>query len=164
MQQRATTMKRHSAGQRTADLPLHRQQKRRGAAIVETAVTLPIFVLVVFGIVEFGRAMMVSQLLTNAAREGARKAVLTGSTNSEVETVVKDFLVSTLGISSGDITVTITITPEPGNPDPGNQLSSANTRDLCDIQVQVPFDKVSLTPGQFLMGKNLVGQCAMRRE
>ena len=47
---------------------------RGGAAIVEVAMTLPIFFLVVFAIIEFGRAMMVSQLLTNAAREGARKA------------------------------------------------------------------------------------------
>jgi len=141
-----------------------RTHRRWGAAIVETAVTLPLFFLVVFGIIEFGRAMMVSQLLTNAARQGARRGAISGSTNSEVETIVKDFLVSTLGVNADDITVTITITPAAGNPDPNNQLSNANMGDLCNILVEVNFDKVSLTPGSFLAGKNLVGQSAIQHE
>jgi Flp pilus assembly protein TadG len=46
--------------------------------LVEMALVLPVFMMVLLGIVEFGRAMMVSQLLANASREGARLAIVEG--------------------------------------------------------------------------------------
>jgi Flp pilus assembly protein TadG len=49
---------------------------RRGQAMVEFALILPILLLLVIGIVEFGRAWNISQTLTDAAREGARRSVL----------------------------------------------------------------------------------------
>ena len=49
-----------------------RRQDRRGAAVVEMALVLPIFFMVVLGIIEFGRAFMIGQLVTNAAREAVR--------------------------------------------------------------------------------------------
>lgn len=48
---------------------MHRSS-RAGAAAVEMAVVLPLFLLVVFGIVEFGRGMLVRELLANTARLG----------------------------------------------------------------------------------------------
>ena len=60
------------------------RKKRRGAAAVEFAVVAPIFLLLVFGMIEYGRMVMVQQVLTNASREGARVAVLDGSTAQQV--------------------------------------------------------------------------------
>jgi Flp pilus assembly protein TadG len=57
---------------------------RSGVAAVEFALVVPIFLLLVFGIIEFGRALMVQQVLVNASREGARQAVLDGATSAEV--------------------------------------------------------------------------------
>ncbi|MCA9071736.1 MAG: pilus assembly protein, partial [Planctomycetaceae bacterium] len=68
------------------------QSSREGTALVEMALVLPIFVAVTLGIVEFGRAMMVGQLVTNAAREGARLGIIDGSTNAEVRTSIEQFL------------------------------------------------------------------------
>jgi Flp pilus assembly protein TadG len=48
----------------------------RGAALLETALVLPLVLLVAVGIFEFGRAYQTWQVLTNAAREAARVAVL----------------------------------------------------------------------------------------
>jgi Flp pilus assembly protein TadG len=48
----------------------------RGAAAVEFALVLPLLLLILFGIIEFGRAWSVKQTLTDAAREGARIAVV----------------------------------------------------------------------------------------
>ena len=137
---------------------------RRGAALVEMALVLPIFLMVVLGIVEFGRAMMVSQLVTNAAREGARLAIVGGSTNSDVQNAINSFLAESVNVGSGDVTTTITITPASGNPNPNNQIASSNTRDLISVRVSVPFSKVSFIPGDFLEGKSLVGRASMRRE
>jgi Flp pilus assembly protein TadG len=48
----------------------------RGAAAVEFALVLPVIILLLFGIIEFGRAWNVKQVLTDAAREGARVAAV----------------------------------------------------------------------------------------
>ncbi|MDH3606693.1 MAG: pilus assembly protein [Acidimicrobiia bacterium] len=45
----------------------------RGAAMVEFAIIAPLLLLVVFGIIEFGRAYNAQNSLTHAAREGARE-------------------------------------------------------------------------------------------
>jgi Flp pilus assembly protein TadG len=49
----------------------------RGAAAVEMAIVLPVLILLVGGIIDFGRAFMTQVILTNAAREGTRVAVVT---------------------------------------------------------------------------------------
>ncbi|GLI38928.1 hypothetical protein GHYDROH2_24290 [Geobacter hydrogenophilus] len=45
--------------------------------MVEFALVLPLLMLLVFGMVEFGRAMYIKNMLNNAARAGARAAVVT---------------------------------------------------------------------------------------
>ena len=45
---------------------------KKGQTIIEFAMVLPILLLVLFGITEFGRAIMVSNVLSTASREGAR--------------------------------------------------------------------------------------------
>lgn len=50
----------------------------RGAVVVEFALVLPLLVIFVFGIVEFGRAYNAKIQLTSAVREGARTAALGG--------------------------------------------------------------------------------------
>jgi Flp pilus assembly protein TadG len=51
-------------------------KRDRGAAAVEFALLLPLLLLIVFGIVDFGRALNAQITLTQAAREGARLAAL----------------------------------------------------------------------------------------
>lgn len=53
---------------------LRRPSRRthRGQAIVEFALVLPLFVLIIFGLVDLGRAVYVNNSLAEAAREGAR--------------------------------------------------------------------------------------------
>lgn len=60
--------------------------------MLETAITLPLILLVSVGIFEFGRAYQVQQVLTNAAREGARIAVLPEYTDAQVTSVVRTYL------------------------------------------------------------------------
>lgn len=56
-----------------------RTRDERGAALVELALVLPVLVLFVFGIVEFGRAYNARIELTSAVREGARAGALGGN-------------------------------------------------------------------------------------
>jgi Flp pilus assembly protein TadG len=68
-----------TTSERPAPITLARRVRRllsgeRGTALIETAMTLPLLLLVSVGIFEFGRAFQTWQVLTNAAREGARLA------------------------------------------------------------------------------------------
>lgn len=55
---------------------------KKGQSIIEFAVVLPILLMVLFGITEFGRAIMVTNVLNTASREGARLAVVSSVSDS----------------------------------------------------------------------------------
>jgi len=48
----------------------------RGAALVEFTIILPLLIVLLFGIIEFGFLLYNQQMLTNAAREGARAGIV----------------------------------------------------------------------------------------
>ena len=52
-------------------------RQKRGQSVVEFALVFPLLLLVLFGITEFGRAWATQNVLTSAAREGARLAIVT---------------------------------------------------------------------------------------
>jgi len=58
-----------------------------GQALVEFALVVPVFVLLLLGIVEFARAWNIYEVLTDAAREGARTAVVDNPTVTEDDVV-----------------------------------------------------------------------------
>jgi hypothetical protein len=55
------------------------RRRGRGQALVEFAIVAPIFFLLLFSIIEFGRYVYTVQVLNNAAREGARYAIVHGA-------------------------------------------------------------------------------------
>jgi Flp pilus assembly protein TadG len=127
------------------------RNKRRGAAAVEFAIVLPVFVILVFGMIEYGRMVMVQQVITNASREGARSAVLDGATTSSVQSAVGTYLTNAQ-ISGGSTAV---------NPSP----SSAASGDPITVTVSIPFTAVSWLPSpMYLGGKTLSASTTMRRE
>ena len=126
--------------------------KRRGAAAVEFAIVAPLFFLLVFGMIEFGRMVMVQQVITNGSREGARIAVLDGATTDEVRTAVSTYLQS-----SAVAGASVTISPDPP--------SSAGYGEPVAVTVSVPFSQVSWLPSpMFLAGSTMTATSVMRRE
>src|SRR5256885_13823689 len=80
------------------------KQRRVAAVTVETALVLPIALLFILGIFEYGRYLMTMQLLNNAAREGVRYAV----THLQPVTIGA----TTYGSATSDVTNIITgVTP-----------------------------------------------------
>lgn len=70
------------------------RKNERGTALLEAAMTLPILLLIAVGIFEFGRAYQTWQVLTNAAREGARVSILPNATSGSVEARVRSYMQS----------------------------------------------------------------------
>ena len=147
-------------GREALRAPNGQWQRRAGAAMVEMAVLLPIFVTVILGIIEFGRAMMVGQLVTNAARDGARMAISNNTTNQQVQTTISNFIQSSVGAAQANITVTITNS----NPQSGNSLSNAKMGDLITVAVAIPFSTVSYIPPTYLAGASISASSTMRHE
>ena len=82
-----------------------RESRRRGASAVEMAFIAPVFLTLVLGIIESSRLGMVSQLLTTAAREGCRVAVINGMTQTDVQNRI-DSVLNGSGVSVGTVTPT----------------------------------------------------------
>lgn len=72
---------------------------KAGSATVEMALVLPLFLLLVFGVAEFGRAWMIINTMHHAAREAVRVAATTASLTADYETGDYDPVTcSTLGV------------------------------------------------------------------
>jgi Flp pilus assembly protein TadG len=80
-------------------------RNNKGNSVIEFALVLPILLLVVFGITEFGRAIMVTNVLNSASREGARLAAVSSVTDStSIQNRVIEVLTAA-NVEPGDITV-----------------------------------------------------------
>jgi Flp pilus assembly protein TadG len=135
------------------------REPRRGAAAVEMALILPVFISAVLGIVELGRGIMISQLLETAARNGARQAINSGTTNAQVTSTVQTFLQTTANIAPTSVTVAIADNGSGSAP-----LANAATGDSISVTVSVPFATVSWLPPNYLKGVTLSALCVMQHE
>ncbi|OFW17380.1 MAG: hypothetical protein A3F69_06130 [Acidobacteria bacterium RIFCSPLOWO2_12_FULL_66_10] len=111
----------------------------RGTALLETALTLPLLLLVSVGLFEFGRAYQTWQVLTNAAREGARLAVLPNPVAGAVDARVRSYLTS--GQLSNAAGATIDVNPAATVSIGGGATASASV-----VTVNYPFQFIVLQP------------------
>ncbi len=111
------------------------KKNERGAALLEAAITIPVILLIAVGIFEFGRAYQTWQVLTNAAREGARLAVLTSSTNDDVTARVRAYMQG--GGLPGYASATVNIT---------RNVALTGTDTASRIQINYPFQFIVLNP------------------
>lgn len=80
-----------------------RWDSERGAAAVEFALILPILVLILFGVIEFGGVYNAQLMLTGAAREAAREMTV-GGVLADAESAARD---AAIGIPPGDLVVAV---------------------------------------------------------
>jgi Flp pilus assembly protein TadG len=132
-----------------------KRKSRRGAAAVEMGFVLPIFLMVIFGIIEFGRAFSAQHLLDSAARLGARRSIVDGATNVDVEQRVKDYCTGVLGVSQNAVTVTLGLETEDGGAVAGNNLAHSESGGMCSVTVNVPFSAISILGSSYLTGASL---------
>ena len=131
-----------------------RRPSRRGTAVVEFALVAPVLCLVVLGIMEFGRAMMVGEMLNNAARSGCRAGTLVGMTNTNVTSTVNQCLATLT-----NCTTTIQVNGAAAD------VSSGGRGDTVSVTITVPYSSVSWLPtSSFLGGVTLSAIAVMVHE
>lgn len=82
------------------------RRDERGQALVELALVVPVLLLLVLGIFEFGRLLNAYMTVQHACREGARLGML-GATDAEIEAVVA----STAAVSLDTTRLTVGVSP-----------------------------------------------------
>jgi len=117
---------------------LRLRRDTRGTALLEMALALPMMLLIAAGIFEFGRAYQTWQIITNAAREGARIAVLPGTTDSMVSDRVKTYMSD--GQLSDYAAATVAIKRD------ATIAMGAGTATASKITVNYPFTFIVLQP------------------
>jgi len=131
----------------------------RGVTTVEAAVVITAFFMLIFGVLEASRFLNTRQVLTNAAREGARMAVAPYSgtntlpTDNAVTAVVNSFLASA-NITGSTVTVTRAVSITTG------LVDTRYTR----VRVEKTFQVIPF-PGPFAnLNVTLRGEALMREE
>jgi Flp pilus assembly protein TadG len=139
-----------------------RGRRRTGQAVVEFALVLPVFMLLVFGAIEFGRAYYSVHLLTTAARKGARVGSLKEQTDATVGAAVDEFLEA--ASLPGEWTTSVSVLDAGGSPREGG-LPAALEGDRVFVTVSYDFDVLtgSLIPG-FQGTVQLQQRCVFRHE
>jgi Flp pilus assembly protein TadG len=129
-----------------------------GTVLVESAISLLMFLVMLFGIVEAGRFMSFQQTLTDAAREGARLAVApltqtsTMASDAQIQTQANTFL------NSNHVTgATITVTR------PVAVTANGINMEYTKVTVQAPYRPVTLSMFSSL-SVTLEGRSLMRNE
>lgn len=85
-------------------IKIHEMRKKEGGqALAELALILPVLLLILFGIIEFGRVFNAYLVVNHAAREGARLGIV-GASDNEITEKVKD---SASILNQNELTVTI---------------------------------------------------------
>jgi Flp pilus assembly protein TadG len=101
------------------------RERSRGQSLVEFALILPIFVLILAGIFDFGRAIYAYNTLLNASREAARQAVV-DQTLTHIEDRAIDHAVA-LGLTASDVQVDY------------RQASTPDAAGSCDANLDSPL-------------------------
>ena len=132
-----------------------RWQSDTGAELIELALVLPILLIVVAGIIDFGFLFQRYEAITNAAREGARVAVLPNFADADVQERVRQYLDSSgLDRNAAVIPVPVrsTLTLPPGG----------TTVDVVTVEVRYPAQFSYLRPFLQLVRGNHPGQIMLR--
>jgi Flp pilus assembly protein TadG len=141
------------------------RSSERGAELVEFAMVLPLLLLVFGGIVDFGLMLQRLEVVTNAAREGARLASMPNYAVEDVEARVNAYLLEGLGAGTyGTVAVSMT----PGTVTPG----VGPTYSVRTVTVALTANYIVLGPLMALAGANgsnytsltLTGSSTMRTE
>jgi Flp pilus assembly protein TadG len=145
----------------------------RGTATVETAVVLPVYLMLLLVIAEFGHAQMVLNLLNSACRNGARIGSTEGTTTANVVARVNQTLGAAVNTSKVTVYVRDASAYDSGSPPttesaieamPALEVADADPRQMFVVRAKVAFNDICFVPMPFLKNVVLDAQAFMRHE
>jgi Flp pilus assembly protein TadG len=129
--------------------PARSRCPRRGAVLVEFALTSSLLFLILFTAIEFMRVNTIVNSAENAAYEGARAGIVPGASASDAISAAQA-IINVIGVRNATVLV------EPGT-------IAANTPEIT-VTVQVPLNSNSFIAPRFFLDKTLTKACTLSRE
>jgi Flp pilus assembly protein TadG len=102
-------------GQKKSLFAFSKRENSKGQTLIEMALITPVVILMVAGVIHFGAALNAHQIITNAAREGARIGTQVGGTASVMQQTVTD-ICSNAGLNTSRLSVQASPGTGPSNP------------------------------------------------
>ncbi len=126
---------------------------RRATAVVELAAVITVFLLILFGIIEYARFIFVRQMMINASQEGARYAVV-HTLDSTVETDTKGRVLQKMaGVDKNVKNFSVELYQADNY---GNDIGSAADAEFGElIAVEVEADYVPFLPSFLFMNNTI---------
>ncbi|MCA9053978.1 MAG: pilus assembly protein [Planctomycetaceae bacterium] len=151
--------------------PVHStQQPRKAAATVEFAVTLPIFLILLMGMVEASCAINSTQTLHGALRDAGRLASMDykqilGENVDPNAKVLQDIrnLLTASGIPGDAVTLAIVYSGGPNDGQPFDLSDEDNYLELFRVEATVPYTAVSTFPIDYFTGSDLYASVTFRK-
>jgi Flp pilus assembly protein TadG len=136
-------------------LRLARLKDDRGAELIEFAIVFPIFMVVIAAMLDFGFLFQRYEVVTNAAREGARLGVLNnqGYTVGDIQQRVRNYM------TAGGLTGSF---PDPTVTYGTETLPSGLTIQTVKVLVQYPSSFVLMAPFAALIGGSAPGTITLK--
>jgi Flp pilus assembly protein TadG len=131
---------------------------RRGGAMLETALVMGLLIMLSFGTAEYGYFFFIKNILSGAARDGARTAIADTATNATVTSSITTAM-SAANISTSKYTVTLS----------PSDVSVATAGTAITVTITATWSTVGVTPLPVSMGgispsKQVIGTCVMYKE
>jgi Flp pilus assembly protein TadG len=132
-----------------SESPIRHRKRRRGATLVEFAVTSPIVFLMFFAAVEFSRVSMFRHTVENALYEGARAGIVPGATANDVVNRSQAILRS-VGINRATVDCIPAVL--------------TNTTPTVTVRIRMALDQELIAAPFFFRGKSIDRSFEMQRE
>lgn len=150
-----------------------RKSRRNGTTLVESAVVLPVFLMLLFAIFEFGHAQLVNNMLNSACRNGARIGAVEGTSSAEIvarieQTMAPVIAPENMSIFVNDASIYDTGSPPTSGSDiedlPSVEVSDAEPRQMFVVRATLTYNDIAMVPMPFLKDVVLDAQAFMRHE
>lgn len=136
---------------------------RRGAAAVEFALVMPVFVLIIVGAMELCYLNVCKSVVINKAREAARLAINTNADAAAISSNTIARVADLLNTSTQDIVCDINAIGPDGSQ--RKSFNSAQKGDLVEVTITMPYSKISLFSSNFMSNNLKVSDsCIMLKE
>ncbi len=138
-----------------------RNIRRRGSAVIEASLALPVLLYFSMGMVEFGQFFYAKHTVQSAARDGCRQAILGTATQSAATTAVSNTM-SAAGFASSGYTLTFTNT---AGTTTYSDVSTVAAGTAIKTTVTVNYGSVGVRPlGVIPANKQVIGITTMIKE
>lgn len=132
---------------------LRPSRRERGTVLIEAALTIPLIIVLVFGVIEYGWLFAKNGELVNAARNGARVAVRADAISQDVTDAVDNLMTQAELDGSG---YTLEILP--------NDVTSAEPGTSVTVRITVTYANIELTGFPLPLPETLAAEVTMAKE